>query len=64
MGGTCFRVLARGLVSGGGNDYKKLLQPDEKLLTALEAEAQSFTFWLLNKSRMTMIEGLCLCGIN
>jgi hypothetical protein len=32
-------MLARGLVSGGGNDYKKLLQPDEKLLTALEAEA-------------------------
>ena len=44
MDGTRFRVLARGLGSGGGNDYKKLLQPDEKLLMALETEAQSFTF--------------------
>jgi hypothetical protein len=31
-------------VNGEGNDYKKLLQPDEKLLMALEVEAQSFTF--------------------
>lgn len=30
-------ALSRGLVNGEGNDYKKLLQPDEKLLMALAA---------------------------